>query len=120
MVVETLIARAALGTPRPRRDARLVIVPGPFQRQASFCMAAVDAHPTTLPDALTSLAKLCGPPSMPRYSTGRFTTTGGGLAGGWQLPAWHVSPCVHIWPSLHVVPFGFGVHVPTEPDRLQA
>jgi hypothetical protein len=25
---------------------------------------------------------------------------------GWQRPAWHVSPTVHMLESLHVVPFG--------------
>jgi len=34
----------------------------------------------------------------------------GWFAGGWQLPAWHVSPCVQAWPSLQIVPFGLFGH----------
>lgn len=37
-----------------------------------------------------------------------------------QVPAWHVSVCVHAFPSLHALPFAFGglEHVPV--DALHA
>mgnify|MGYP003587699440 CR=1 FL=1 len=44
------------------------------------------------------------------------------LGGAAQLPAWHVSLCVQVWPSLQLVPVGFSgleqmpvwvLHVPT-------
>src|SRR5690349_20548248 len=35
----------------------------------------------------------------------------GSLAGGWHLPAWQVSLCVQVSPSLHVVPSGSPVQI---------
>ena len=37
-----------------------------------------------------------------------------------HTPDWHVSPVVQAFASLHVVPFVFAAHVPTDPVRLQA
>jgi hypothetical protein len=56
-------------------------------------------------------------PAPPWHVFGGGQTT---AAPAWQLPFWHVSPVVHAFRSLHVVPFGFGndTHCPVLGSQL--
>src|SRR6185369_13045755 len=103
MAPGSLIALAPLVGPKPVCEPMSMIGAEPIFRNAWVAPVLVVPLPTIRLKKLMSAASVLEPPRSRRSSTGWLTIAGYGL-DALQVPAWQVSPCVQLLPSLHTVP----------------